>query len=124
MSEQKLFHKFCSNLPSSKYIFKSGKVANFVRGQYLTSIESEIAELNADIGFGHPNIHIDPKERTVDSLHADPLAKIKKLAIEEYLAAQQRAVDPSNDMGNSVQTGVIQNSRTIASVTAPAKISK
>lgn len=121
--ESKVFHKFCSNLPSSKYVFRSGKVANFVRGQYLTTIQSEIDELNNEIELGHPHISIDPKEKTVDSMHADPLAKIKKQAIEEYIAAQAAAIDPSNDMGNTsaAPNAGLVTSRGVSAIAMPPK---
>lgn len=114
------FHQFCANLPSCKYIFKSGKVANFVGGKYVTTIDSEIAELEEEIKFGHPHIFVDANERTVESEKADPLAAIKKKAIEEYLAAQAKAVDPNNDMGNTVggnsAVAGIQTSQTVSGI--------
>lgn len=120
--QKKVFHKFCSNIPSVKYIFKNGKTANFVAGQYLTAIKSEIEELQFEIENGHPHISVDNKELTVDSLHADPLEKIKKQAIEEYLARQAAAVNPENDMGTSVATSTgIMASRAIGSITVGSK---
>ena len=119
MAASKVFHKFCSNLPSSKYVFRSGKVANFVGGQYLTTVQAEIDELNAEIEAGHPHMYVDTNETTVDSESLDPLAKLRKSIIEQYIKDQQKAVNPENDMGNSVSQKNVATSQTLAAITAP-----
>lgn len=119
MAAIKVFHKFCSNLPSSKYVFRDGGVANFVGGQYLTTVQSEIDELNYEIERGHPHIYVDANETTVDSESLDPLAKLRKSIIEQYIRDQAKAVNPENDMGNSVQQNRVTTSQTIAAVSAP-----
>lgn len=96
-------HLFKSSLPSCRFIFSNGKVANFVRGQYTTTLENEIKELEAEVAEGNPHIYIDNSQKTISVEELDPLYAIKKKAIEEYLAQQQKAVNPNNDMGNTVQ---------------------
>jgi hypothetical protein len=115
MSETKEYHKFCSTLVSSKYAFRSGKVANFVDGKYLTAIKSEIEELTAEIESDNPYLYVDKNELTVSSDKADPLETYRKKVIEEYIAAQTKAINPANDMGNTVSSGVgLQTSQNIA----------
>jgi len=124
MAATKVFNKFCSNLPSSKYVFRSGKVAHFVGGQYLTTVKSEIEELNDEIEAGHPHIYVDSAEVTVDSESLDPLAKLRKSIIDQYIKDQAKAVNPDNDMGNSVQQQRVATSQSFAAVSAPATVKK
>lgn len=101
-------HLFKSSLPSCRFIFSNGKVANFVRGQYTTTLENEIKELEAEVAEGNPHIYIDNSQKTISVEELDPLYAIKKKAIEEYLAQQQKAIDPNNDMGNTAQAVAIK----------------
>lgn len=98
-----MFHKFCSSIPSCRFIFKSGKTAHFVCGQYATQQEDEIEELNAEIKKGHPHFYIDVNEKTIESDKIDPLAHLKKKIIDEFLEGQRNALN--KDMGNSVSKG-------------------
>ena len=97
-----------SHIPSSKYIFKNGKEANFIQGRYTTADETEIAELDAEVKAGHPFIFVKADEATVDSDQLSPLEHIKQQAIKEYLAAQASATDNSNDMGSTETKPVLQ----------------
>lgn len=105
MSEQnqKLLHVFKSNIPSSQYIFKSGKYAHFVDGKYFTDIESEIAELEAEIAGRHPHIYKDNGELTIVAEDRDPMVALRKKIIAEH-EAQKAAIERGDkDFGNSVQ---------------------
>lgn len=117
------YHKFVSNIPSSKYVFKDGSIAVFVAGQYLTDDDDYAAELNKEIKLKHPHISVDPNALTVTSESLDPLASLRKKFFEEFKAAQAAAVDPSNDMGNSVQGKLagMSTSRGVDQITAPSK---
>lgn len=99
---------FKSKIQSCNYVFKSGKQASFIAGKYLTDIDTEIEELEAEIKSGHPHIFIDANEKEVDTEKLDPLEEIKRKAIAEYLEAQKKAVDPSNDMGSTDQSGKLE----------------
>ena len=97
-------NRFFSRIPSCKYIFKNGKEAAFVGGIFDTDIPQEVAELEAEVAAGHPQIFIDPDQFVIDTAQIDPLAEIKRKAIEEYLAAQKAASDPANDRGTTEES--------------------
>jgi hypothetical protein len=122
MSETKpvIKHRYTHNHINSSYIFRNGKVAHFFGGEFFTDVPAEIAELDAEVAAGHPNIGIDADKKTVDVSDLDPVAVIKKKAIEEYLAAQAKASgDKSRDMGNTEKEKLnVANSNTIAAAAA------
>ena len=100
-------HVFLNSLNFCKYIFASGKEANFISGQYLTSDPAEIEELTREAGMGHPHISIptDEAKRTIDTTITDPLIAIKAKAVAEYLAAQAAAaLDPVTQLKTSSGT--------------------
>jgi hypothetical protein len=121
--DQEKFNVYFSSFPSCQYVFKSGKVAPFVGGRYTTKIQSEITELDHEISEGHPHIYVKKGMETAVAADLDPLSAIKKRAVEEYLAAQAKALDPTNDMGSTVAAkGAGQiNTSGIAMVTAGSK---
>lgn len=94
---------YLCTLPFCRFSFKDGKEAIFMNGQYLTDNREEMYQLEAEIEAGHPHIYVDAAKRTVDVAFRDPVEAIKKQAIEEYLARQRAAVDPTNDGGTSDQ---------------------
>jgi hypothetical protein len=112
---------FCT-LPSSQYVFKTGKVAAFIGGTYRTDIETECAELDAEIKTGHPHIYVTD-EKTVDTTKLDPMANLKEKIIADYLATQARAVDPANDMGTetAASQGVSGMQTSVKTVNIAAK---
>ncbi len=112
---------FLATMNSCKYIFLSGKEANFINGVYYTDVVSEIKELENEIFAGHPHISQSPDlaKRTIDTDTFDPLAAIKAKGVAEYLAAQAAAAadpvtqlqppanqldvtEPKRDMGNTM----------------------
>lgn len=115
-----ILHVFYNTLKSSKYHFKDGSAAIFVSGVYRTAEEKKIKELQEEVAAGHPNIFIDPAKLTVDSADVDPIAVLKRKAVEEYLAAQTAASgDAKRDMGNTDKTVVVPAStEAVASVSA------
>lgn len=104
-------HVFKSRVSSIKYIFKAGKEANFIAGLYYTSVDSEIAELNAEIEAGHPIFYKDEAELTVDTDNMNPLDIIKQKAVAEYIASQA-AQSKDSDKGSYEQGNVNPSSTT------------
>lgn len=97
-------HLFRSNLPSCKYIFRSGKVAEFVAGNYITKNQKEIDELNEEISYGHPHLFVEAGRTTVQADELDPLNALKKKLRQEILAEMDAASgNPHRDLGTSVQ---------------------
>ncbi len=83
---------FKSTIPSCQYITAAGKYLYFRDGRLATDDAGDIAELEAAIAAKHPHIYISKGEESITAeVYQDPLAAIKKKAIEEYL----------RDMGNS-----------------------
>jgi hypothetical protein len=95
---EEVVHLFNSNLPSVRYIFKSGDAAIFVNGVYTTNDPEKIAELTAECKRGHPNLFVDAKRVTVSMDELNPMAVLRKKIREELLAEQAAA----RDMGNSI----------------------
>lgn len=113
-----ILHVFKSRIPSCKFLFKNGKEANFIGGRFMTDVQSEIDELQAEVTLNHPHIYVDSAEAKVDSEKLDPLEEIRKKAVADYLAKQAAAVATSNDRGSTAQGGKLEgiaNSATIAS---------
>jgi len=112
MAIKRVFH--CA-MPSCNYLFKNGKPAIFINHEYLTDIQSEIDELEAEIAYGHPHISIDAAKKEVDDTKLDPLSAVKAQAIKEYLAAEA-AKDTTKDMGSSIPEKLnVSNSGNVAS---------
>ena len=76
---------FKCHLQSCNYFFAGGKQAPFMMGQYVTAIESEIAELTKEVTNGHPHIYIDANECEIDS---EALTPMELLRIEMYEKAK------------------------------------
>lgn len=99
-----LKQRFAIRLPNcaaGKFIFKNGKTAAFVGGEFLTNVPSEIAELEEEIAAGHPHIFRDPDNMVVDSTTQDPMASIKAKIIREYEAEQAARHRKDSDKGTS-----------------------
>jgi hypothetical protein len=97
---------FKASMPSVNYIFKNGKSAVFVKGRFVTSIASEISEIEEEIKTGHPHLFIDPTDMEEDSNAATPVELLKQKMREEILAEMAAATDPKNDMGSSSQAAL------------------
>lgn len=92
-------HLFKNTLGNCQYIFKTGKIAHFLNGRYLTDQEAEIEELTAEAKSGHPHIYIDANEATVDS----DAASNAMAALEARIRAKvllELATQKDNDRGN------------------------
>lgn len=106
-----------SRIPSCFYVFKNGKQGFFVDGRYNTGLSKEIEELDEEILSGHPHIYVDKDEAQVDTDALDPMEVVRKKAVADYIAAQKKVTDPTNDMGSTEQSGKLQgiaNTHTIS----------
>lgn len=104
---------FKSRIASMRYVFKNGKTANFILGQYATDVESEITELHAEIKSGNPILHIDKDEPT--KLFVEPIESLRAKIIAEYEAEKARTLNKNNDAGYSVQGRLnVANSSTVS----------
>lgn len=116
----KKFHQYFSSRPTISITMENGNRIRFVGGVYMTDNESEIKFLDEQIRAGHQMIYIKQGHTVVDADALDPLAAIKKKAVEEYLENQRKVMDPNRDMGNTtadIKTS-IQTSKSIAALTA------
>jgi len=125
-SSTKQYHQYFSTRPTINITMPSSKKIRFVGGVYMTDKEDEIAFLDNEVKLGHTMIFVKQGQETVNADALDPLAAIKKKAVEEYLEQQQRAADPNRDMGNTaaVDNTQIQTSKSIASITVGSKSPK
>lgn len=113
---------FKSTFPSVQYFFRNGKQAAFINHRYITSIESEIAELEEEIkSHLNPHLYIDANETEVAASEKSALETIKEQALKEaraqVLKEMEAATAKSNDRGTSAQynpTAGMVNSNTIA----------
>lgn len=107
---------FRNNVKHSKYIFRNGKVANFVDGVYVTTVEWEVEELMKEVKARHPHIHLmDGKDipQTADEAREALRAKI----IAEHEATKARTMNKDNDAGNTDITKLVPgNTRSIGDV--------
>lgn len=125
--QEKQYHQYFSSRPMISITMPTAKRIRFVGGMYVTDKQDEIDFLNSEIKAGNQMIFIDANKRTVGEAALDPLAAIKKKAVEDYLANIEKAKDPNNDMGNYAAEAVagLVTSRNIAAtataVSSPAK---
>jgi hypothetical protein len=100
-------HLFKSRMSSCNYIFKNGKIAQFIRGEYTTNVAYEVAELEYEVSLGHPQIFINDQERVVAVDRNDPIAALRRKIIaeerERIMAEVRAATALDRDMGTSEQ---------------------
>lgn len=96
--QPRVFH---SNIPSMGYVFKAGKRASFINGKYITDIQYEIDELDAEIAMGHPMIYIKADEPPVELI--EPMEALRAKFVKEYVEQQAKNTLKSNDVGTSTQ---------------------
>lgn len=129
MSQQadvKKYNQYFSSRPSINIMMPSGTRIRFVGGVYMTDHPDEIAFLDSEVRAGNSMIMIKKGQEQIDSDALDPLAAIKKKAIEEYLAQQALAANPNRDMGNTVQSGAgadlnVATTKTLAPIIVGSK---
>lgn len=128
--------KFKSRNGTLTFLFKNGKAANFIGGEYITEHKWEIDELQGEIATSHPFIYIDENDATGESAEAK-LEGLKNSMREQILAEiaaesltkkNPEALDPNNistklaGIGNSATVGAgAVDSSSGASASAVAK---
>lgn len=123
MSSKKQYHQYFSARPVINITTPLGRKIRFVGGTYITDVAAEIEFLDNEVKNGHPIIFVKEDQKVVSEEALDPLAAIKKKAVEEYLAKQKEQADPNRDMGNTVQNNAVNmaTSKSIAQITAGIK---
>ena len=125
-SDVKKYNQYFSSRPSINIMMTNGQRIRFVGGVYMTEHPDEIAFLDAEIRAGNNMIMVKKGQEQIDSDALDPLAAIKKKAIEDYIAQQALAANPNRDMGSTVQSGAgadmsIATTKTLAPIIAGSK---
>lgn len=120
---QKQYNQYFSTRPSISITMPSAKRIRFVAGSYITDKQDEIDFLDKEIAIGHQMIFTKQGQEVVNEEALDPLAAVKKKAVEEYLAKQAAQADPSRDMGNSTAdlSTSIMTSKGIGAITVGSK---
>jgi len=84
-------HQFYMDKTAARYIFKDGKIAEFIGGVYRTAIVGEIEQLKKEIEHGVSSIWQVPGQEIVDSDDIDPIAVMKRRIIAEYEAGKKHS---------------------------------
>lgn len=108
---------YYNSLVNCQFIFKDGKVANFLGGRYLTNTPKEVEELDAEVALGHPHIYVKSEELTIDTTFVDPMDAIREKVRKEVLAEMAATTSKDNDRGNYDVSDKLQgigNTNTIA----------
>jgi len=114
-----ILHVFKSSMRYMNFVFSNGMIAEFINHVYYTKREDQIAELNREIAFGHPQIHVDPNALTIVAEDRDPVVSLRKKIRDELIADGWAKINPDNDMGKSEQGKLTPASTTsIAAVSA------
>lgn len=112
---------FYSHAPTMGYVFRSGRMIHFLAGQFTTSNQEEIDELNKECAANPTgNYYVNPDQLTVDPEQLDPMAVLYAKMMEKARAEVAAAIDPNRDMGKTEQGKLegIANSSTIRGLTA------
>jgi hypothetical protein len=96
-------HEFHMSADTSRYVFKSGKIAHFHGGVFRTSSESEAAELIAEIENGIGGIWQTKGSEIVDSDDIDPIAVFKRKVIAEYEAEKARSLNNGESFSDTAK---------------------
>jgi len=108
---------FLSSMPNSSYLMPNGKQCIFVKGEYITTNEAEIAQLNLEVANNHPFISVDDGRRQVAAAGAEATMAAIRAAIEKQVRAEMAAsVQAGNDGGNSEQAAVLGGITTSATL--------
>jgi hypothetical protein len=80
-----LLRVFKTRIPSMRYAFGNGKIADFIKGKFYTCDPLQIAELESQVAAGHQYIFIDPAEIEIESEDRDPNVALRKKIRAELL---------------------------------------
>jgi hypothetical protein len=123
-STVKKYNQYFSSRPRISITMTDGRRIAFVGGQYVTDNADEIAFLDEQIRAKHQMIFVKPDHLQVTQEQLDPLASVKKKAVEEYLKQQAEQQDPTRNFGKTTQDMVMQTSQSIATISAGSKSGK
>lgn len=91
--------RFRSSIAHCNYTFKNGKTVPFLNGEYITDIEEEIKELQAEIKSG--NSYFNQGDADTNVVLTDPMdeirARARQEALEQFRAEQAAAMDKSRN---------------------------
>ena len=119
VTSPKMEKLFKSRTRSCKYVFKDGRVANFIFGRFTTKDEKQAQELETEIALGHPDIFVDPDEKEADPRLDSPEIKSRAAVIKELIQSNLLSLDPTRDLGQvAINPLNPQNTSNIASVAA------
>ena len=101
---------FKNRVPNCKVFHPKGRQITFVGGKHITQIKLDIDYLQSLVDEGDPHVYIDQDEFEVDTDELTVegrVAKIKREAIEEFLAAQAAAANhtSSSDKSQGINPG-------------------
>lgn len=85
---------FKNRVPNCKVFTPAGRQITFHHGKHITQIQKDIEYLESLVAENDAYVFIDPNEYEIDTEDLTPEGMIKKLkreAVEEYLAAQAAA---------------------------------
>lgn len=97
IKEEKKLRLFRCTMPSSQFVTRAGKYIPFPDGMFITDNSDDIAELEYEIGRGHPHISFDPQNKYVESAMS-PSKLAERARLKEELKAEVM-----RDMGFTVQ---------------------
>jgi len=135
---------FKNYVPNCKVFTPEGRQITFVNGSHITQIEKDIEYLQSCVDAGDQYVYIDPNEVEVNTEELTVegrMAKLKREAVEEYLAtvaaaSAQNSISVQSDLGagtskdlvtsiasNGAATVVPATSSEDKAVEAPAAVS-
>lgn len=117
--------KFKSTILNQQYLFKNGKSAHFVNGEFLTGNDLEIAELDSEIENGIPFLYIDENDKVVDTTLQDKIKEAQAEAALRVLKEHEKGevvkttsnVDTQSQLGGAAQGNQTSTAADTQSVT-------
>lgn len=95
-------HRLYKSTMDTTYIFKDGSFAIFRRKRFLTNNPAEISELDFEIKQKkNPYLLIDANELEADPALETPEAKLRAMLFAEWSEQMLRALNPTQDAGNT-----------------------
>lgn len=113
-----VFQLYFSNPASMQYVFTDGTTAQFVAGRFWTDVPTKISQLDEMVKLRR-NISRDVNMLTISGDATDPLMALRARFFAEFQEQQAANLNPTQDLGTSVQGAFKAASTTdIAPVTA------
>ena len=112
----KVVNIFFSRAPTMGYVFRSGRVVHFMGGQFTTSVQSEIDELNEVCEEYGSNYYLNPDQLTVNPDELDPVAVMYAKMLAQARSVVADATNPARDMGTVEFTSKLEGIANSASI--------